>query len=380
MIGNYKFLLLLLPLIASCSSGSTSTSISTSKSSEIISSSEVKSTSNSTISSTSEDKISKEKVNSFDKKYINLFGRTWTKSNKLVLDHNGTGFEVFFKGSKLKCNFTAGITTNYIRVIIDDSDEEKYLSIAKNGLVYLANELDEGEHKVRVIKISSTAAGQLSVSDIDTDGEFLFPKNERKFGIEFIGDSITCGAGVTAKSSAEAPTFKNSDVTKAYSFLTAESLNAYSSIVSTEGICVKASEWVDLPMLEMYKTYSLNNRSKYDFNDSFDVCVVALGTNDASYLSAHPDYESQFKLDYIDLLSLIREKRPNANIVCVYGMMNKNNKIENGINAAIQEMEDSKISYKALSKDIQGAGSHPGIEGAKKQAKELVDYINSLFK
>jgi hypothetical protein len=73
-------------------------------------------------------------------------------------------------------------------------------------------------------------------------------------------------------------------------------------------------------------------------------------------------------------------KNPSAYIVCLYGMMGINEKVDTGIKAAIEQMNDDKISYlSSFTPNFDSAGGHPSAAAAEKNAKIVVKHIKSLF-
>lgn len=114
--------------------------------------------------------------------------------------------------------------------------------------------------------------------------------------------------------------------------------------------------------------------------DSPDAVILGLGTNDAAYLERHPEYAKQFSSDYADFLRYVRQKRPNAYIVCVYGMMGRNVQIDAGIMQAIENLNDEKISYlSTFEKNNAGADGHPSFVAQKEYSEILSEYLTSLL-
>ena len=133
-------------------------------------------------------------------------------------------------------------------------------------------------------------------------------------------------------------------------------------------------------MNAMYPNISTSNSQAYKFKFKPNVVVVNLGTNDGGYIDAHPDYAERFPEDYYNLLSYIRMKNPSAYIVCLYGMMGINEHVDAGIKAAIEQMNDNKISYlSSFTPNFDSAGGHPSAAAAEKNAKIVVKHIKSLF-
>lgn len=308
---------------------------------------------------------------------IKHLGRTYYKNGSLALDHAGCGFEMRFKGQNLTLDVVSAPVTTLIDVFLD-GEYYKSIKIVKNGEIKVLSLDDELEHNVRIIKANSTASGAILINSIKTDGMIIKYDKEYMLKIEFIGDSITVGAGILADNTTPATSYSNSDVRLAYSYVCATLLDAEYSIVATEGICIKAISAVVMNSIDMYQCLSLNNRSKYDFDKEFDIVVVNLGTNDASYLYGHPEYQNDFYADYKELISLVRLKNSNAKIICIYGHMWTNDIIKSSIRLCVKELNDNgdnNVFYFQVTSDMSGAGNHPGEHGGALQGEELYNYI-----
>ncbi len=326
--------------------------------------------------------VSAEEINTFATDALRLFGRTYVQQNNLCLDNGGTGFEATFFGTRFEAELVPMTDLLYYRVFVDGDSEGTLKKLAGNRSYVLAKDLPEGVHTVRLVKAISSQNGVVKVKKLKTDGKFLRAEKKDRPRIEFVGDSISVGAGVFGDTKGVGCTVDNSDVAKGYAYLTAQALDADYSIVATEGICVKKVKgWLTISMMEMYERLSSTTAGKYQYPEqTHDAVVLALGTNDGFYMSGDPSYtQDAFAADYIALLELIRSKNPSAKIVCVYGMMGVNAAVENGIKQAIAEKGDETITYLQLPTDQKGADGHPSLEGAKKQSDVLLEYLRGIL-
>ena len=323
--------------------------------------------------------LSAETVNAFDGEGVRLFGRTYINANNLVLENAATGAEVSFYGTSLSADIISASSTMYCRVFVDGDTEGTRLRITRNNTYTLAENLQEGIHTVRIVKATSSQNGNVKIDSFSTDGKFLRPEQADNLRIEFVGDSITVGAGVFADS-AQGCNADNSDATKGFAYLTAQALGADCSIVATEGICVGGKSALSVNMLEMYESISSISLGKYPAETPYDIVVVGLGTNDNWYMMGNAEYTvDRFAEDYQSLLGLIRGRNPDAVIVCVYGMMGVSQNIVTGITQAIENMGDSRIFSCQLPTNLQGADSHPSAEGAIEQSAVLTEYLQELI-
>lgn len=331
-------------------------------------------------------KATSEQVNGFGAEYINLFGRNYASGEGMRFDHVGSAVEVAFYGESLSANVELLRTTDpaatvYARIFVDDDTDGTFKKLETKEDFTFVSGLNKGLHTVRVVKSSEFTDGAMILKDFDAE-QFLTAPYKSDYKIEFIGDSITAGYGTLAKGGTRSA--ENSDVTKGYAYLTAQTLGVDYSIVAKSGICVKTFMWGGTDnMLQMYPLLTPLGTELYDFSDDVDMVVLNLGTNDNSYISysasPHPEYAGQFPTDYKEFLTLIREKRPNAKIVCVYGNMGKYAPIDNGIKKALEEMKDPKISYYVFQPSASGANGHPSEANNKALVPNFVKYLQGIM-
>lgn len=325
-----------------------------------------------------------EEVNSFDEKYVNLYGRMDNSEGVVNIDNCGSGIEVAFYGTELKAKLTVTQPTNGMKIfghVFLDGEMQEFTPFVSGESVVLAEDLEEGVHVAALHKSSEINEGRIAVKQFYAD-RFLRIPEKSDFKMEFIGDSITCGYGdLLMGASGIVRNSENSDACLSYAFLTGKQLNADFSIISYSGIGVKADRWgAGFDMTDLHTYTSLQTKTPYRYDADMDVVVLNLGTNDASYIKdVQPSYRKQFPVDYKDFLTHLREIYPDAYIVCAYGMMGSFEAVDKGIKQAVEEMNDSKISYKKFTANTAGVNGHPYYTAHASYAKQLVAYIETLL-
>lgn len=320
-----------------------------------------------------------EQINSFDEAYINTYGRVYEKNGKLCLDYVGAGAGVAINGNSLTANIEVD-TTLYLCVYVDGADEYERIELTPNKKEYtLATGLQRGFHTVRLVKSSEVYDGQIRLVSFSSEGFYTAPEKS-DLRIEFIGDSITAGYGVLG-GPGDGRTVKNSDACSSYAYHTAQALGADYSMIAIQGICVKANMWLNEAMSDIYGYVSPLDRVEYGFTYDPDVVVLNLGTNDGSYITGKDyTYHETFSEDYLAFLRYIREKNPNAYILCLYGMMGKQAHVDKGINKAIAEMQDDKvIRVDEFAPNNLGANGHPSASAQQGWGETLTEYIKDLL-
>jgi lysophospholipase L1-like esterase len=236
----------------------------------------------------------------------------------------------------------------------------------------------------------------------------MIPTEEKRFKIEIVGDSITCGYGVEGDLT---QTFKTSteNILKAWSYLTAKKLNADYSFVCKSGAGLVSgytdsgerntdniiTGYYDLMGCTHYKLDENVGPEdfEYDYSMEPDVIVILLGTNDISY--CHPvddkgrakldpkeekDRRKQFYSAYKKFIKHIRAKNPLSKIVCALGIMGT--ELNEEVNMAVSEIcadGDSRVYILPLEPqdpaDGYGTDYHPSPVTQKKLSEKISEYI-----
>ena len=318
----------------------------------------------------------KELVNSFDEKYVNLYGRTYISNNNLCLDHVATGIGVAFEGTELSVTFECA-GTNYVCIFIDGA--QGYLTRIKleQGVSthVVTKNLKAGFHTVRIVKSNEIDDGSIKVKEVFAEAFYTAPEKSSLY-IEFIGDSITTGYGALGDQGMQR-TVENSDGCSAFAYKTAALLGADYSIIAKQGICVKGKFIIRDTMSEIYNYVSTNTKEEYSFERKADIVVINLGTNDSNYIATSANLQAEFPNDYYEFLRLVREKNPDAHIICLYGLMNLDSKIIDGIASAAERMQDDKIYTECGTYIINtaGANGHPTKFAHTQWASILTKFI-----
>jgi hypothetical protein len=177
---------------------------------------------------------------------------------------------------------------------------------------------------------------------------------------------------------------------KSYAYLAAQKLDADYSAVSYSGYGIVSgytSSGEKVPDCLVPDYYAMTAKpysyaKPWDFERRrHDVVVVNLGTNDNTYVSADKETRSvEFTEGYFDFLTVIREKNPDAYIICTLGIMGCEELypcIEEAVSRFAEE-DDRIMCYKSeVQKQSDGYGSdwHPSAITQQKSAYVLADKI-----
>lgn len=340
---------------------------------------------------------------------VKLLGRTAYIDDVLYCGLSGTGVEFTFKGTE--CSITVkgdsgstnssnsdnqariGIYVNGERIIDDmvDKSEEIYSVI---------NSETEVEATISLVKLSEAANSTIGIAEIKAKGEAIKPTASKDMLVEFIGDSITCGYGVDDPDKNHHFSTKTEDVTKAYGYLTAQKLDADYSMVSLSGYGIISGysgdgKKVAVQTLPQYYdklgySWSANGSfspSKVDWDFSKrqpDVIVVNLGTNDDSYTKDKKELQEEFSAAYTEFIKQIREKNPNAKILCILGVMGDRlyPYVEEAVKRYTDETGETNVFSLRLApqsaKDGYGADWHPSETTHGKVADAVMQEIKKI--
>lgn len=331
---------------------------------------------------------------------VKLTGRTLIADDTTWLVQSGSAAEFTVTGSCLE------ITLSGDSSIENDADHRSRYAIVLDGEVVIDNVMNQSEEtitvfksniqktaKVKVIHLSEAMNGAVGIKNISITSSAvrpLVPEPEKELSIEFIGDSITCAYGVEGKSSYEPFKTTTENFMKSYAYLTAKKLNAdYSAVCySGHGIIsgyTSGDKNTDSLIPDCYSLVSKlkDYSSEWDFSKrSNDVVVINLGTNDSSYIGSDLEGKgTEFIEGYIEFLKTVREKNPDAYIICTLGTMGDDiyPLIEQAALNYSSETGDKRImSYRsAVQNQADGIGSdwHPSEVTQQNSAYVLADKI-----
>lgn len=256
---------------------------------------------------------------------------------------------------------------------------------------------EKGVHNLKIIKESEASNGAVIIGAIKVDKLESIQPSTKKY-IEFIGNSITCGAASDSSllPCEEGEYFDHQNVYNAYGPRLARALDVDYMLSSVSGIGIYRNwndENIDEPiMLQVYENLYLNtdDSKKYDFRKQPDIVSICLGTNDFSngdgIKPRLPFNKELFISNYIRLIKMVYSHYPNTKIVMLNSPM-INGETNNLFISYLKEIQ-SDIETK-LHKSIpilqfknlyvNGCLYHPSVEDHRKMAAELEPSFRNLL-
>jgi lysophospholipase L1-like esterase len=274
-----------------------------------------------------------------------------------------------------------GKTHNYIEVVIDGK-ASRIQTTGKTNSIQIAKGLSNGTHTLLICKDTESGMGYLQFVGLRC--EKLLAPDEPKRMIEYIGDSITAGAGVDAS---EVPCGKGQwydqhNAYLTYGARTSRALNAQWQLTAVAGIgLVHSCCNMNILLPQVYdKVYLRNDSLKYNFKQyQPDVVTICLGQNDGRQDSV------KFCSEYVRLIDTIRSKYATANIVCLSSPMANQELtkvLHRYLTAIVQSVNkngDSRVSKFFFSRSFNsGCDNHPDANEHEIIAQELTAYIKTL--
>lgn len=366
----------------------------------------------------------------FDSGSVKMLGRAFEYMGLVGLSYSGSGIEFEAENGcslEICADRVADLQDadiHYARYIlfVDGTGciDERLTESEKTVHIELA-----GRHVYRFVKVSESRDSSMFVKSVSggEGSEAVFPTPAKRNRIEFIGDSITCGYGVDGRLAIdEFYTTATEDTTKAYAYLTAQTLDYDYSIASVSGSGIISGYTPDGKrnrdniFISNYDTvgcsmsaFADGNRPfniKYDFSFRPDIVVLNLGTNDKSYvrpdcgitednteetekhLTREEVLEARAKLfrsEYVKFLKHVREMNPEAFIICSLGIMEDaiNGEVFRAAEEYSAETGDLRVGsfeFKRLDIETEGIGTdwHPSPITQRNSADALCNYVNSL--
>ena len=268
---------------------------------------------------------------------VKTMGRTVFKDNELYMIHSA---------SYIEFNFVCRVL--YVDVSAFMKENSRLAVFVNDKLVY--NLTIDIEHGNRIIEIfdsetlhygtaklvklnSAVDSSIIKINKIITDENGrIYPSEDRKYKMEFIGAEMTNGFGVEGgRESSGRYLISEENAIMAYPYLAAEEINADLQVVAYNGfgLLTGYSEDGDLIPEKAFPQYYEETAilpdgslcGKWDFSKfQPDFIIVNLGTNDFNYCDDEEKIELFYK-EYTEFLRKLRHLNPNAHIFCILGIM-----------------------------------------------------------
>jgi hypothetical protein len=331
---------------------------------------------------------------------LHPYGRYFQNSNtNLELISSAVHFGFRFSGPY--CSIYASLSDpsahNYLQYTVDGVYYKKIKVSGNVSQSYNIVGLGKGEHTIWIYKATEATSGPIFIQKIFGHNIVSLKVADRPL-IEFIGNSITCGA---ESDPSETPCnmgeyHDHHNAYYAYGPRVAKMLNTNFILSSVSGIGIYRTWNTTGPYMgQVYEKtdFLINSNRNWDFKTYAPRIVsIALGTNDFSDGDGHtprlPFDSTVFVNNYIRFIDLIKSKYPKAQIALLSSpMINgiKRIKLQNCLSSVKTQVDKKYPTAKPIALYFfkpmvaRGCGGHPSIEDHEIIAGELAPFFKKLM-
>ncbi|MEP7142657.1 MAG: GDSL-type esterase/lipase family protein [Ferruginibacter sp.] len=338
--------------------------------------------------------------NSLPAKELKPYGRyVLNNQQDIELVSSAVHFGFSFEGKE--CQVFASITNpnghNYLQYELDGVYQKRITISGSSDQPIMLAAPNKGTHTVWIYKATEAHTGAILIQKI-TGKNIKSVQEPAAPLIEFIGNSITCGAAADAS---EIPCdageyHDHHNAYNSYGPRVARALGAGFILSSVSGIGIYRNWNSDGPaMPQVYEKVDFqdNNPARWNF-DLFtpQIVSIALGTNDFSngdgIKKRLPFDSGTFVNAYINFVQLVKSKYPNAQIALLSSpMLNGNPRLilQNCLTAVKQKTDALHQPGKSIAlyffqpMQAHGCSGHPNVEDHAILAKELIPFFKKLL-
>lgn len=354
-----------------------------------------------------------------------IHGRTDLTQYPLPIFFNGGGIEVNVTGKELWIELETEYRVHELWVACELNGELVSRQMLQNGKMKICLFRNMNPEQMKNIYIfreqqamTEERDNQILIWGMESDGEFL-PVEEKKYKLEFIGDSITSGEGTYGAQSEEDWISMFKSCSHSYPYMVSKAMGAEFRAVSQSGWGV-LSGWDNNPDHNVSSCYEKicgfeegkvgkkrGADKPYDFESwRTDAVIINLGTNDASAFRESEWHEwksgrrfkqhrnsdgSYVKEDVLRLqkaienfLCVVRKNNPSAYILWAYGMIGQELSpiIMEALEKYKKESQDENTGFLELpdtSGEKMGSLAHPGQRAHVYVSEIITDHLKKQF-
>lgn len=325
-------------------------------------------------------------------------GRT-AVSNENHLEFIGSASHVGFSFTGEECQvfaYVAGDGHNYLQYELD-GEYQKRVRISSEADFFTIAAKGEGPHTVWLYKATEATTGPVFLKKVTGQNIKPLKRSTAPF-IEFIGNSITCGAAADASEVACGTGVYHDQHNAYYAYgpRVARNLKVNFMLSSVSGIGVYRNWNSDGPtMPEVYDKadFRLESNRSWDFSKVTPAIVsIALGTNDFSGGDGKkerlPFDSTMFIRAYVNFVQHVKSKYPQTRIALLGSTMvggERGEIFRNCLTSVKKEIDklypdDPEVAVFFFSPmKPQGCTGHPSVEDHAIMAEEAVPFFRKLL-
>ncbi|MBD0284094.1 MAG: GDSL family lipase [Flavisolibacter sp.] len=345
-------------------------------------------------------KIHSSRIDQLAAPALRPFGRTIINDQQnLELISSAAHFGISFEGTECRiyASVSAWLDHNYLQYELDEVYQNRLRISAKVAEPIVLTGPKSGKHTVWVYKATEAHTGPVIIQSISGKNIQVLQRPVAPL-IEFIGNSITCGA---AADPSEVPCgtgvyHDQHNAYMAYGPRVARALGANFIVSSVSGIGVYRnwnSNGPTMPQVYEKTDFQEKNPQRWNFATyTPQVVSIALGTNDFSRGDGKkerlPFDSASFVNNYVSFVQLVKAKYPAARIALLSSpMLNGASRLllQNCLTAVKEKVDATNPSSKPVAmyffKPMQARGctGHPNVEDHAILASELLPFFKQLL-
>lgn len=314
---------------------------------------------------------------------------------ELISSAAHVGFSFEGKACKLYISTPSG--HNYLQYELDGKYERKIRIDATSKEPVVLKAANEGKHTIWLYKATEAHTGAIIIKQIEANRIQVMKRPAAPL-IEFIGNSITCGA---AADPSEVPCATGQyhdqhNAYMAYGPRLARELGVNYVLSSVSGIGVYRNWNSDGPaMPQVYEKADFQQQSPISWNFNTyqpQVVSIALGTNDFSKGDGKkgrlPFDSTTFIESYVKFIGLVKSKYPDARIALLSSPMMGGEAMQNlqhyltTVKARIDRLypQDKPVALFFFEPmKARGCTGHPNVKDHAILAKQLTPFFENLL-
>ena len=331
---------------------------------------------------------------------LHPFGRfVKSRNGELELISSAVHFGFRFSGTECQVfvHIPLDMDHNYLQYTLDGVYQRKIKISGNNRNPWIISGLGKGVHTIWIYKATEATTGPIYIEKIRAFNIVALDEPKRPI-IEFIGNSITCGA---AADPSEVPCgigeyHDQHNAYYAYGPTVARGLDLNFIVSSVSGIGIyRFWNTTEPSMSQVYEKtdFQVNSSRNWDFKTYQPRIVsIALGTNDFSdgdQLHPRLPFDSiDFVNHYIKFIQLVKSKYPQSRIALLSSPMlngKKRDLLQNCltyVKSRIDQFYPSDIPvsiYFFQPMEARGCGGHPNLEDHAIMAAELIPFYKKMM-
>ncbi len=286
----------------------------------------------------------------------------------------GAGIVFRFQGNAFQIAVSVDSDLSALTLVIDHS--APILQLLKKGTneIKVAEGLDDGPHTVEIYKRTESWQGIVTFLCVrlPEGAELLSPPVLPARKLMFVGDSVTCGAGVENNAQCKAdPEKPANDAYNSYGMVLGRRLDAQTQLVCYGGRglerdyrgLTEADGIVNAPQFFRLAIASDDAGVRAPWDASRwqpDAILVSLGTNDFNLQKAKPLDEKKWIGEYVVFVKQLRKDYPQAVIFLTEGAIVIDPLLRNYVQRTVTDAADVKVKYVAATHyPGNGCDGHP---------------------